>query len=142
MKLKIAEIRALSSVIEKITHNAIEDPRKSYSLYKMISKYNEVVGFFEKEKGKLLDLYGEPLKEGSSKYKIHPEHLKEFNDKISELLDMEEEVPEINITMEDFLNSQFPDGEKYWYSPADCAVLEHYLEVQEKSKNHVESSVK
>lgn len=137
MKLTIKDVMLNKDILFKLVQNKWDSPRKSYEVYKFYMELEAQIKFFERERAKLAKTLGESVDE--NRFKIKEENESKYQSEINNLLDMKVELPELTINIDDVANTQYTDDKDSWYTPIEFYKLEKFLE---KSKNHVDSSVK
>lgn len=112
----LRDIIYIQNFLQKIYRIKFKDATKAFSLYKYIKRINEYVNFF------ILEL--EKLK---SKYNITDENNIDNLDYIKEaenLLNMElSDLPNLDIIVDDILESDFGDNPENWLTPDDYNKL-------------------
>lgn len=129
MKIKLSNEKLLNTTGALQYLNNTKLPVKlAYAIRKNIQKINNEIKFYEEERQKLINLYGEKDKEGNLKVDknnnipIKKEFLEEWNREISELLSIENEIDIHMIKLDVLLNSNCE------LSPAELNFIDFMIE--------------
>lgn len=113
MKLKMSNVLAMQSIYSKIK-DQIMPISLTYKFARLFKSFQELADFYSTELNKLIIKYsikdenGQPVPiEGGQGVKIQPDLLIEAQGKISELLQLEVDVPDITFTLQEFDNIHF-----------------------------------
>lgn len=136
MKITIKEIYGNKEVFQKLIQCAWDSPQKSLGVYRFYRSIEVHISFFERERGKLAKLLGEPMEDG--RYKIKDENFEEYKKKLEETYNMEVDAEELPIRLEDVSNAQYTDKKEGWLTPIEIYKLDEFLKKQKKEKEDAE----
>lgn len=128
MKIKLSNERIVNTinVLEELS-NAKLPVRVAYSIAKNINKINTELEVYNKEKAKLINKYAKKDNEGKLKTDekgniiLIEKNIQDWNNDISELLAIENEIDIHMINLDDLLNSN------YNISPSDLSVIDFMI---------------
>lgn len=125
MSITIKDLVQNKDVLFKLVQNKWDSPKKSYEVYKFYMELESQVNFFTREKEKLAKLWGEANENGT--YNIKEENQERFLDELQKILEIAPELPELNITMEDVVNTKYTDDKESWLTPVEMYRIEEFL---------------
>lgn len=125
MSVTIKDIIINKDVLFKLVQNKWDSPQKSYNVYKFYMEVESQIGFFERERAKLARTLGESV--DGNRFKIKKENEPEYQSEIDKLIEMEVNLPKLEITVEDVSNTQYTDDKESWYTPIEFYKLEKFL---------------
>ena len=108
MKVKLEDIMLIEPVGKKLISYEWPTPSKSYNVFKVIDAVFEQRQFFTSEKTKLFKKYGE--QEGNTLI-IKNEFVSQYKEEIETLLDLEVEIPNIEFSLQDVMDSSYIESE-------------------------------
>lgn len=128
MKIKLSNERIVNTinVLEELS-NAKLPVRVAYSIAKNINKINTELEVYNKEKAKLINKYAKKDNEGKLKTDekgniiLIEKNIQDWNNDISELLAIENEIDIHMINLDDLLNSN------YNISPSNLSVIDFMI---------------
>lgn len=125
MSITIKDLVQNKDILFKLVQNKWDSPKKSYEVYKFYMELESQVNFFTREKAKLAKLWGEVNENGT--YDIKEENKERFLDELQKILEIAPELPELNITMEDVVNTKYTDDKESWLTPVEMYRIEEFL---------------
>ena len=132
MKITIKEIYGNKEVFQKLIQCAWDSPQKSLGVYRFYRSIEAHISFFERERGKLAKLVGEPMEDG--RYKIKDENFEEYKKKLEEIYNIEVGVEELPIILDDLSSTQYTGEKEGWFTPIEIYKLDEFLKKQEQKK--------
>ena len=136
MKITIKEIYGNKEVFQKLIQCAWDSPQKSLGVYRFYRSIEAHISFFERERGKLAKLLGEPVEDG--RYKIKDENFDEYKNKLEEMYNMKVDADELPITLDDLSDIKYTDQKEGWLTPIEIYKLDEFLKKQQKGKEDAE----
>ena len=142
MKVKLEDIMLIEPVGKKLISYEWPTPSKSYNVFKVIDVVFEQRQFFTSEKAKLFKKYGE---QKGNNLIIKNEFVSQYKKEIESLLDLEVEIPDVEFSLQDVMDSGYIDSEieaekVNKLTPIDMYRIETFLNrVQEYS---IENAIK
>lgn len=134
MSITIKDLMQNKDVLFKLVQNKWDSPKKSYEVYKFYMELESQVNFFERERSKLAKIWGEMNENGT--YNIKGENKEKFLDEIQKILDIVPELPKLNITMDDVVNTKYTDDKDSWLTPVEMYQIEMFLDkMNQNSEN-------
>ena len=134
MSITIKDLVQTKDVLFKLVQNKWDSPKKSYEMYKFYMELECQVGFFHSERSKLAKIWGEMNENGT--YDIKDENKEKFLDEIQKILDIVPELPKLNITMDDVVNTKYTDDKDSWLTPVEMYQIEMFLDkMNQNSEN-------
>lgn len=131
MSITIKDLVQNKDVLFKLVQNKWDSPKKSYEVYKFYMELESQVNFFGREKAKLAKLWGEVNENGT--YNIKEENKEQFLNELQKILEITPELPELNITMEDVVNTKYTDDKETWLTPVEMYRIEEFLKKLDNS---------
>lgn len=129
MKLNLSNERIVNTINALSKLNNAQLPIKvAYAISKNVNKIESELKFYNAEKAKLVNKYGEKDKEGKLKVgengnvPLKEEHIEDYNRDIKELLYIENEMDIHMIKLDNLLNSD------YNISPAELSAIDFMIE--------------
>lgn len=127
MEIKLKELVKIKEVMFKMIQNLWDTPLKSYNVYCFYSEFERWFNFYNDERFKVAKTLGEVKEDGSCS--VPKEKVNEFNSKIEEILNTDVSMPDLNIEMDDVINSQCVEKSSC-YSPVDIYQISKLLDIQ------------
>lgn len=126
MPITIKDLVQTKDILSKLVQNKWDSPKKSYEMYKFYIELESQVGFFHNERSKLAKIWGEMNENGT--YDIKDENKEKFLSEIQKILDIVPELPKLNITMDDVVNTKYTDDKDSWLTPVEMYQIEMFLD--------------
>ena len=111
-------------VINKLISTSFDSPKTNLMVYNWCNKVLPLIQFVENERVKLIQKYGTIDKE-TDKISVKPDKMQEFFKEFNEVLDMDIEIPKLELTENSFDDDkcQYPIDKSLWLTPQEIGII-------------------
>lgn len=111
-------------VINKLISTSFDSPKTNLMVYNWCNKVLPLIQFVENERVKLIQRYGE-LDKKTDKISVSPNKMQEFFKEFNEVLDMDIEMPKLELTENSFDDDkcQYPLDKALWLTPQEIGYI-------------------
>lgn len=113
------------SLLSKLIRVSFSTPQKNMDVFKYIKSVQDNTEFYQNEKFKLMQKYGDPQEDGS--YLITKPNMEAFEKELDALfeLDITDSIYPHGLTEEDFADDKcaYPEDKKFWMNGSDITFL-------------------
>ena len=143
MELTLKNIVLMEPVASKLLYYEWATPKLSYDVFKLSEFVMTQVRFFNAERAKLFQKYGE--KSGEN-VKIKAENETQFQNEINGLISMKIPAPDLHITLDDILNVKYIDSTELSephekLTPMDMCRLEAFFNDMQAEQSDTSNEV-